>query len=234
MDYKRELSHQLRTRLSALGIQDQIKKSWKPAMVGMFYLLTTIGFIVLIAKLRDTSIEKFTKDPADIMHYPAYIGALSNLGNLLWAMTTIICLFGAIIVKQHRTSSFTYHFFLASGIFSFILGMDDLFLLHDHVLPHLLHIPEGVFYFLYLITIIVILIYFLPLILKYEYLLLGTSVVLFGLSRCILIFPLSFDPLKITADLLKHSGTIFWLIFFYRAVLHEVSMLIPKNNFSNK
>ena len=226
MSHKREFTTQLQTRLSIQEIRKQTANTWKPAAAGMFYLLTLIGFIMLIARIRDEPIWKFTGDPAEVMHYPAYIGALSSLGNLLWAMTAAVCLFGAIVVKQHRASRITCHFFLASGMFSLILCVDDLLLLHDHVIPALLHIPEGMLYLLYLTAILVYLTYFMPRILNYEYLLLGTSIVFFGLSRSILVVSTFIDHIEIAADISKHFGIVFWLIFFYRTVLYEVNLLI--------
>ena len=227
---KRELTTQLQTRLSVQEIRKQTANTWKPAIAGIFYLLALIGFIMLIARLRGEPIWKITGDPAEIMHYPAYIGALSSLGNLLWSMTAAVCLLGAIVVKQHRASRITRHFFLTSGMFSIILCVDDLFLLHDHVIPALLHIPEMLLYLLYLIAILVYLTYFMPCILNYEYLLLGTSIVFFGLSRSILAASPFIDHIEIAADILKHFGIVFWLIFFYRTVLHEVNLLIRGSN----
>lgn len=230
MNYKSELTSQLQTRFSIREIKSQITNVWKSVTAGVLYLLAVTGFIVLTSKLTDNPIWKIAKDPAEVMRFPAYIGMLSNLGNIFWVMTATICLFGAIIIKQHLSSQITCRLFFASGMFSLFLGIDDLFLLHDHVFPKLLHIPERVFYLSYLIAIIVYLIYFLPRILKYEYLLLGTSVLLFGSSRIILAITLVFDQFKVTADVLKHFGIVFWLIFFYRTVSHEVNMLIHKSN----
>jgi hypothetical protein len=69
-------------------------------------------------------------------------GAIANLGIVLWAATAAICLFAAIMAKAARAERSHVAFFIAGGLFTLCLALDDLFLFHKNVLP-LLGIPEA-------------------------------------------------------------------------------------------
>jgi len=228
MSYANDLKLQIQSRLSIQALKDQILKIMPAIATGVFFAMLTTGLTVLTAILTDNPIWKIAKDPAEVMRFPPYIGMLSNIGSMLWAMTASICLFGAHILKQHSANRTTYRFLLASGFVSLFLGVDDLFLLHEQIFPRLFHIQEDVFYILYLMIIVGYLLYFLPYILNREYLLLGVSVLLFGLSRKLFITLPFLNQFMTTSDGLKHVGIIFWLIFFYRIVAYEVGTLISK------
>ena len=117
----------------------------------------------------------------------------------------------------------------ASGILSLILAIDDLFLLHDRILPKLLHVSEGTLYFLYLIMMLTFLAYFLPQILQHEYLLLTASILCLGLSRRYFITIPFFDQFMTTGDMLKYFGIVFWLAFFSRTAFNEAGNMLSAN-----
>lgn len=82
-------------------------------------------------------------DPATVAGEPFYIGFVSNVGVLLWAATGCIFLFTHSVLRgcgeaQHGS------FLLASGLFVAWLGLDDLFLLHEVVLPDYLGVPQMI------------------------------------------------------------------------------------------
>jgi hypothetical protein len=81
------------------------------------------------------------RDPAAIAELPAYAGALSHLGVLLWCAAATVCLFTYLIfpVAVRRTS--TGGFILWSGILTALLTVDDLFQVHE-VASGILQIPD--------------------------------------------------------------------------------------------
>ncbi len=201
-------------------------KIWPTVGVGIFFSLGGAGITVLVAELTDNPIWKLAKDPAEVVKFPPYIGLLSNWGVILWVMTAAICLFGAVILKKQNAPRDTLRFILLSGLLSLVLGIDDLFLFHDRLLPKMLHIPEAFFYLIYFFVFLVYLISFTSQIMKYDYLLFWVSFLLLVTSRRIGAIIPFLDKFMTTGDMLKYFGIVFWLAFFYRTVLHEVSARI--------
>jgi hypothetical protein len=77
-----------------------------------------------------------------------YYGAVSNLGVVLWIAAAAVCLFTALIAHAAQAERSRTLFFLAAGLFTLWLGLDDFFLIHDDVLPHF-GVPETVTYAAY-------------------------------------------------------------------------------------
>ncbi|MFN3492057.1 MAG: hypothetical protein ACK40V_07545 [Anaerolineales bacterium] len=182
---------------------------------------------VLIADLSDNPIWKLAKDPAQTIGFPPYIGLLSNWGALLWMSAAAICLFASLVMKNHQATFRTYRFLFVSGVLSFLLAIDDIFLLHDEVLPRLLNMPEFFFYLLYIIIFGSYLIYFWRDISTYDYLLFIIAFALLLVSRGFFL-PRVLRDYMTTNDMLKYFGVVFWLAFFYRASMQEIKSLTSK------
>jgi hypothetical protein len=217
---------QIMSRFSLQNIRNQILKIWITIGVSIFISLGGAGFTVLVATLTDNPIWKLAKDPAEVIGFSPYIGMLSNWGVVLWMGAAAICLFSAVLLKRQKASSSTFTFIAVSGVFSLLLGMDDLFLLHDRLFPKLFDIRENYFYFLYLFAFLVYLGFFIRQIIKYEYLLFGAALLFFLMSRRVFVTLPFFDQFMTTGDMLKYFGIVFWLAFFYRTALFEVSALL--------
>ena len=217
---------QIVSRFSFLNIRNQIIKIWITIGVSIFISLGGAGLTVLVATLTHNPIWKLAKDPAEVMGFSPYIGMLSNWGVVLWTGAAAICLFSAVLLKQQNASNPTFTFIAVSGVFSLLLGIDDLFLLHDRLFPRLFHIPENYFYFLYLLAFLVYLVCFGRQIIKYDYLLFGAALLFFLMSRRVFVTLPFFDQFMTTGDMLKYFGIVFWFAFFYRTALLEVSALL--------
>jgi len=217
---------QIMSHFSFLDIRNQIAKIWITIGVSTLISLGAAGVTVLVATLTDNPIWKLAKDPSEVIGFPPYIGMLSNWGVVLWVAAAAICLFSAVLLKQAKGSNSTFTFLAVSGGFSLLLGVDDLFLLHDHLFPKLFHVPENYFYFLYLLAFLVYLICFIRRIIQYEYLLFGAAILFFLMSLRVFVTLPFFDQFMTTGDMLKYFGIVFWLAFFYRTALFEVSALL--------
>lgn len=216
------------SHFSLSTIISQLSKIWKTIVVGSFISVGSAGFTVLVAKLTGNPIWMLAKDPADIRHFPPYFGMLSNWGVILWIATATICLFSATLLKLNKASDAKFRFLAASGIFSLLLGVDDLYMMHERLLPQMFHMPEIFFYVLYFCILAAYLVYFTPQILKYDYLLFVAALLLFAFSRQFLIKIPYFSQFNTTGDMLKYFGIVFWLAFFYRTAMQEVNELLRR------
>ena len=75
-----------------------------------------------------------------------YFGAISNLGVIAWFVTATACLLLAALLRLAGAEPDPL--FLAGGLLSLWLGLDDLFLVHENLLPAA-GFPELVTYAIY-------------------------------------------------------------------------------------
>src|SRR5262245_5975768 len=128
---------QIISGFSFSNIKEQIVKIWMTIGVSIFISLGGAGFTVLVATLTNNPIWKLAKDPSEVMQFSPYIGMLSNWGVVLWMAAATICLFSSVLLKQQKASNSTLTFIAVSGGLSLLLGLDNLFLLHDRLFPTL-------------------------------------------------------------------------------------------------
>lgn len=104
-------------------------------------LLPALALLLVVALAgRHVPVGSLTRDVTTTAGLPAYTGALSSLGILLWCATTAICLAGAWLRRSRMLLS-------ASAISGYLM-LDDQFQLHEAVLPRLLGIGETAVYLL--------------------------------------------------------------------------------------
>ena len=214
------------TYLSPSAIIGQLSRIWKIVFWGIIVSLGGAGFTVLVSQITDTPMGVLANDPAEVEHYSPYVGMLSNWGVILWVAAGVICLFSAVILRHRKSFGPQFRFLVVSGAFSLLLGVDDLYMFHDRVLPRVFHLPEVFFYLLYLLAFVLYLGYFVPRILKYDYLLFTAAFIFFVISRGFYRLIPYFGHFYTTGDMLKYFGIVFWLAFFYRTALHEVNELL--------
>lgn len=77
-------------------------------------------------------------DPAAVLDAPFYLGLLSHAGILLWAAAAAVAVFGSRLAHAIEPR----RFLLAFGLLTALLALDDLLMLHEHVLPRLTGLPE--------------------------------------------------------------------------------------------
>jgi len=124
---------QITSSFSLLKIKYQIVRIWITRVISIFISLGGAGFTVLVSTLTNNPIWKLAKDPSEVIGFPPYIGMLSNWSVILWVVAATICLFSAVLLKQQKASNSTFLFIAVSGGLSLLLGIDDLYLLHDQL-----------------------------------------------------------------------------------------------------
>lgn len=114
------------------------------AGVAVWAVLCGILALAVVAKVRFGIPWHHTLgDPATTTGWPFYLGFVSNVGALLWTSTSAIFLFRSHLERAAGGAPAWGRFLLASGLFTALLGLDDLFLVHDQVLPDYLAIPQA-------------------------------------------------------------------------------------------
>ena len=90
--------------------------------------------VAIIGAWYDVPMSGFTRDPAAVHNANPFTGVLSNIGILFWCSAAAVCFFSAAIqVKEARVK--IVPFLLFSGLLTAVLLLDDLFMLHETVIP---------------------------------------------------------------------------------------------------
>lgn len=72
-----------------------------------------------------------------------YYGVLSNVGVLYWWAAASVCCFTALLLHRIGDRSRDFAFIACAGVFTALLSVDDLLMLHEGLLPKL-GIPQPV------------------------------------------------------------------------------------------
>ncbi len=181
-------------------------------------VLALIGslFTIWLAYYTENPVWKLAKDAADVIGYPPYFGMLSSWSSMLWMATATICIFTAMITWKNSSDRAIWRFLFFSGLLNLLIAVDDLYLLHDRILPRLLGAPEAVFYLLYLLLMIGYLIVFIRQIARSDYILFWTAFFFLAFSRGFYNLIPFLREYYTANDILKYFGIVFWLAFFAR------------------
>jgi hypothetical protein len=199
---------------------------------------------ILISLKTKIPIEVFLSDPALVagsnglanselnVSINPLIGAVSNIGILLWCISATIAFLGFLILKKSRKKKDTKSFLFYSGILTSILLVDDLFLIHEAIAPKILQINQEMFYLFLVIATAGWLIKFRKTILKTDYIPLVLAFVFLGLSVVfdrivdLSIIQLEFSQIKIFEDGSKLFGIVSWTTYFFRVFLEEIDSIL--------
>jgi len=207
-------------QLSSRLAQWQALRSVLPVV----YLPTIIAIAIALILLPDDIPASFlTRDPASIAGEPAYFGLFSNIGVLFWCAAAAICLFCAVVCQKIARNWQLTLFFLASGCFTTLLLLDDLFLFHERLYPRFLF-GETVAFSLYGAILGLLLLCFRRLVATTDFILLLLALGFLGTSA---IADLAFesDPYLIEAGS-KLLGIVSWFAYWSRAALQQLGRLI--------
>tara|TARA_B100001964_G_scaffold242729_1_gene318404 strand:+ start:496 stop:1176 length:681 start_codon:yes stop_codon:yes gene_type:complete len=158
------------------------------------------------------------------------IGLISNLGYLFWIATAAIALFTAYSTPTHSQHKLK-ELLLCGGWFSFILCIDDMFLLHDR------YIGQEFLYVVYAIFAFLIVFRFRDQLLKNggEIFILAATLLAFSVLTdkfqldLVDILPVKYEALQIFEEGVKFLGISAWFYFWWstsskyirKAVSHE-------------
>lgn len=193
-----------------------------PIIIRLFISVITLFFIcVLIVSQTNMDLDLLTRDPAASTGTNPLTGMVSNLGILLWCICASLCFFSFTLLKNKPFNREFSSFFLLSGCLTSILLLDDLFMLHEHIFPLNLNIPEKLVIFVYGIIVFLYLAKFRKLISKTDFIFLFLAFGFFGASIIIDLLVTNMY-LAIFEDWFKLLGIVNWLAYFTRVCFQQV------------
>lgn len=182
-----------------------------------------VGLVAAAAPRLDQPVGNLTRDPQGILGVGWYFGFLSNVGVLLWWGTAVVCvLAGGIVWKlgARRRGQIA----IAVGLFTAWLTLDDLFLLHEDVLPRALLLSEEVILVVYALVAVGVLWSVRALLQRDTGILLAAAVLLFFVSTVVDFYGSWADTtLYLYEDALKFVGIVTWCVTFVFVSLRLLS-----------
>lgn len=156
----------------------------------------------------------FVSEPAATFHYPVYVALISEVSIAGWlvAATTYACVASAL--RRNGADSAWIVFLVWGAIMSFVLMLDDRFMLHERLFPRKLGVPEEVVYGGYLIAAACWVWHCRRIFPKTHYGLLVAAGMLFAVKLVIDLFPPGtggFD--RFLEGALKMTGIALWTVY---------------------
>ncbi|WP_299554937.1 hypothetical protein [Seonamhaeicola sp.] len=192
--------------------------------------LLIICTVYVLGTLYNITYAKFTADPAKIYNASPFTGVLSNLGVLMWCVASSVCFFSGILL--YRTNRKSALFLLVSGIFSSILLLDDLFMIHDYAIYLIMPFEhaQNIVLILYILLTFWYLFRFYKILLSVHYYIFITACFFLGMS---LIIDMVFENSGLEyfiEDSFKFLGITSWMLFFTCASHQFLSKKITTKN----
>lgn len=176
--------------------------------------------VLLLGGAREVAPEVLMKDPAAVTEVPPWVGLLSNLGILGWCAGAAISGFAAVLLpRAHPARAFLG---VGAAVTAWLM-LDDLFLLHESVLPTFTGVPQTLIYAGYAGALGLFVLRFRAQLWRGERELWALAVVLLAGSVAA---DVAFDRWpgllegsggEVLEDLLKFLGILIWSLFFIRA-----------------
>lgn len=197
-------------------------------MVSVIFSISFVllALVVLISLAMSIPPGDLTRDPTAVAGVRIYVGFLSQIGIFFWSITATLCLFVALVLPA-GTMRTTREFFLAAGALTLMLGVDDVFLLHEHFFPYI-GVHELVILGIYGLCTAAFLLYFRRIILGSEFLLLAMALAFFAASVLIDVLDIEWIDPYLLEDGAKLIGLVSWTGYFFRTSLGAVQAYVPK------
>ncbi|MBK9637949.1 MAG: hypothetical protein IPO63_09075 [Bacteroidetes bacterium] len=197
------------------SISTQFRKVTPVLLISWIVTTLTLLISIFVSINKDIELDNFTQDPNAQFNAPFYVGFFSNVGIMIWSAALSICFYGAWRTDA-KTDKRAQEFLIFSGLITMLMTFDDLFQLHELVFPKYLSISENMVYLTYLNIYMIYFIRFRRQLLNSDFIVLGISFFLLGLSTIIDILPLPIEKDTFLEDAIKLLGAITWLIYFVR------------------
>ncbi|WP_157928749.1 hypothetical protein [Pararhizobium haloflavum] len=177
----------------------------------VFLNLVLVASALSIGPAYDIPPSAFYRDPVAVFDGKFAIGWFSNLGGLLWFATAAVLIFTALAAQAK-----TQEPLLVFGLLTAALGGDDLFMLHDGLLPFL-GLPGVLLYGLYAVVLLTWLYRYLDFVVGTQlvYILTGGFLLMVSAGSDIVVDSagLHGDTAYLIEDVAKLSGIMFWSVY---------------------
>jgi len=224
-----------------------------PILAGIGSLVVVAGLVLIYVHYR-TPVNPLVLlvDPFAEVGLPAYTGVYTNVGILLWCASAVVWFFSAALLWQQPGTASLRCMFTSLGLFSAVLCLDDMFLLHEELglrlamafnltaTPHARSVLEAPMFVAYAALGACIVLRYWDAIRRTDYLLLASATISLAASIVIDVgiyaLPSEFDRwlyvADIAEDLLKLGGILFWFAYAARtgflSVRQAMSELAPR------
>ena len=185
-----------------------VGSAWAAAAIVL--LLASAAGMVL-----DRPFNDFSRDPVTVLEGPAYIGFVSSLGAVAWAVGCGACLVGALALSGRVRLAL-----VCGGLLTAILMADDLLLVHEAYIEFV-GLPMVAAPIIYAGLSIAFLVVFREFLRRHGLWLLLVACALFAVSAAI-DFALDEDAPFIVEDGEKLFGIVTWSGFFVLATVQEI------------
>lgn len=191
--------------------------------------LLVLAAVAAVAWFADVAPGRFTMDPAVLAGAHPFLGAVSNLGVLVWTGGAAIALFAAQMLRRRAGQGERARFLLAAGLLTTWLMLDDLFMLHEWFFPDVLGVAQTLVLACYAALAGGFLLRFRGQIAQLDGLLLGLAIMFFGTSVLLDQLPeewfRAWGWLYLFEDGCKLLGIVSWSAYF--AQVSRVSLSLP-------
>lgn len=110
-------------------------------LLAAIILQAIVLVVVLVNKLPPAIANR---DVAQIGSLHPLAGFLSNAGGLMWSASTAICALTAVVLKRQGGEARQARFYFLAAALSAYLMLDDVFMLHEDLIPRYLPVAEEV------------------------------------------------------------------------------------------
>lgn len=198
--------------------------------VNLYYVMGdphSVFSTMLAAAIRD--ILETSLGDTNSFRLPLYVGLISNLGILLWCSVAAICFFTYLLLSRKPKLFRIYpSFFFWSAVISSILLFDDLFLIHEKIVPKYLGISQNIVFMIYGLLILTYFLRWRRQILRTEYIFLLLALVFFALSLFLDIVHLPINHHTFFEDSFKFMGILNWSAYYIQTCRTQINILISK------
>jgi hypothetical protein len=167
---------------------------------------------------RGVDLGDLTRDIVTTAEVPLSTGFLSQLGIFGWTVAATAAGIAATTLRGRSDSREAAGFLGCFALLSVLLGVDDVFLLHEAVLPWI-GIPQIVVLAIYMLLTAGLLVRFRRQIVAAEFPLFVAALLLFGVSVLldqVHVSWLGFDTSVFIEDGSKFTGIVCWAAYFWK------------------
>jgi hypothetical protein len=211
-----------RASLSALTPASLLRQLVSFGVAVPLTFIVTLVVLLLIGVQAQVPVTVLVRDPAQLAKYPFYTGLVSYIGILGWCFCATACFLSSAVLGHRRGQPP----FLLAGILTTVLGLDDLFILHEEAFPLYLGISERVVLLVYAVLMLAVLLALVRTVLRTDFLLLAFAFIFLGSSVVLDLGPFGQGLNYLLDDGLKLIGIMGWTAYWTRTGVQYVRQAI--------